>query len=69
MVCKVCNSQNVQSFSGELTITMGNVAGLNTTPVYICQKVLSCLDCGFTELTIAPNELETLKKRGARASP
>src|SRR5207302_11022081 len=40
---------------------------LKVSSVYVCQSVLVCLDCGFTELSIPTTELLPLKKAKAAA--
>jgi hypothetical protein len=67
MACKVCNSANVQNLDGELTISLPSPKDLKVSPVYVCQSVLVCLDCGFTELFIPATELLPLKKAKAAA--
>jgi hypothetical protein len=62
MPCKACKSENLQRVDGELTASLPDLKGLKTLPVYVCQDVLICLDCGFAELVIPANELQSLKK-------
>jgi hypothetical protein len=62
MPCKACKSENLQKLEGELSATFPNVNALNIPPIYVCQKVLACLDCGFAELVIPTSELQLLKK-------
>lgn len=62
MVCKVCNSENLQKLEGELTASLPSLKGVKVSPIYVCQSVLVCLDCGFTELVIPSAELLSLKK-------
>ena len=67
MGCKACNSQNLQRMDGELTASLPSLSGLNVPPIYVCQSILLCLDCGFAELVIPATELLSLKK--AKAAP
>lgn len=67
MACKVCNSENLQKLEGELTASLPSLKGLEVPPIYVCQSVLVCMDCGFTELVIPSAELQSLKK--TRAAP
>lgn len=67
MVCKVCNSENLQKLEGELTASLPSLQGLEVPPIYVCQNVLVCMECGFTELVIPTAELLSLKK--AKAAP
>jgi hypothetical protein len=61
MPCKACGSDNVESFKGELTATYPTINGIKAPPVYICQELLVCLDCGFAELRVPVRELKLLK--------
>ena len=65
MACKVCKSENVQDVDGELTVSLASLKGLRVPPIYVCQVVLACLDCGFTELVIPSAQLQSLKKARA----
>ena len=65
MACKVCNSENSQKLEGELTASLPDLKNVKVPPIYICQSVLVCLDCGFTELVIPTAELLPLKKAKA----
>jgi hypothetical protein len=62
MACKACASANLQRLTGELSASFPDVDRVNLAPVYVCQDVVVCLDCGFTELFIPTLELEKLKK-------
>lgn len=62
MPCKACKSENLQRLDGELTVSPPDPKALKVAPVYVCRSVLVCLDCGFTELIIPPDELRLLKK-------
>ena len=65
MACKACNSQNLQRLDGELTASLPNLKALNVSPIYVCQSVVVCLDCGFAELVIPTSELLSLKNAKA----
>jgi hypothetical protein len=60
MECRVCKSESIRKFEGELTASF---ADLKFAPVYICQSVLVCMDCGFAELLVPANDLQLLKTR------
>ena len=62
MACKICKSENLQKVDGELTASLPDLKGLKVPPVYVCQSVLVCLDCGFAELVIPARELQSFKK-------
>jgi hypothetical protein len=62
MACKRCASENLQELEGELSASFPDIKRSNVQPIYVCQRVVACLDCGFTELVIPASELELLKK-------
>jgi hypothetical protein len=68
MACKGCASANLQRLKGELSASFPDLKRANLPPIYICQEVTVCLDCGYAELVIPTAELERLKKVGAAAS-
>jgi len=65
MECKACRSENLQKFAGELTASSLSMHNLDSSPVYVCQQVVVCVDCGFAELVVPRQELELLKKMTA----
>ena len=65
MQCKACKSETLQKLNGELTASLPDLERANVPPVYVCQDVLVCLDCGFAELYIPPRQLNLLKMKGA----
>jgi hypothetical protein len=67
MACRVCNSENLQKLEGELTASLPGLKDLKVSPIYVCQNVLVCLDCGFAELVIPTTKLLPLKS--AKAAP
>jgi len=62
MVCKACGSENLRKFAGELTVSAPDLDNVRLKPVYVCQPVVICMDCGFTELVVPSEELSQLKK-------
>jgi hypothetical protein len=62
MPCTKCASTHQQEFQGELTVAFPGKERLDVPPVYICQKTLVCLDCGYTEIVVPATELEKLRK-------
>jgi len=56
MPCKKCASAHQQEFQGELTVTFLGAERLRVSPIYVCQKTLVCLDCGYTELVVPASE-------------
>jgi hypothetical protein len=74
MACNRCGSKNQQMLSAELSCSFPGIENLVKSPVYLCQSIFICLDCGDTELTIPEAELEQLKqgfseRRGQSHSP
>jgi hypothetical protein len=65
MLCKACESENLQKFNGELTASFPDLERANVPPLYVCKEVLVCFDCGFAELYIPLQQLNILKKKGA----
>ena len=63
MQCKSCKSGNLQKLEGELTASLPGLDAIKVPPVYVCQDVLVCLDCGFAELLIPASQLELLKTK------
>ena len=61
MPCRVCLSENLQKLDGELTASFSSVKDVNVRPIYVCQEVRVCMDCGFAELRIPTAELEVLR--------
>jgi hypothetical protein len=67
VACKACTSTNTQELTGELSASFPDAKRANLPPIYVCNEVVVCLDCGFAELVIPAPELERLKK-GTAAS-
>jgi hypothetical protein len=65
MLCKACESENLQKLDGELTASLPDLESVNVPPVYVCNDVLVCFDCGFAELYIPPQQLNRLRMKGA----
>jgi hypothetical protein len=62
MRCEKCASNSQRTFLAELTTCFKEIQNLRREPVYITQDISVCLDCGRTELTFPPAELERLKQ-------
>jgi hypothetical protein len=60
--CKACASVNIQKLTGELSASFPDAKRANLPPVYVCEEVMVCLDCGFAELVIPAPELKRLKQ-------
>lgn len=68
MACKVCRSEKTQKFEGEFTASLPDLKKLKVPPIYVCQSVLVCLDCGFAELVIPTSELQAFKNANAAST-
>jgi hypothetical protein len=62
MACSKCASAQQREFPAELTLAFGSLDKINQAPVYVCQKALVCLNCGYTEVVVPAPQLEQLKK-------
>jgi hypothetical protein len=67
MSCKKCASENVQVLTGELSASSRYARDANLPPVYVCQEVVVCLDCGFAELVIPAAQLQQLRTQVEQA--
>jgi hypothetical protein len=65
MVCKACGSESLLQLEGEVTASFPRVENAKTAPIYFSQQLWTCLDCGFTELRVPSEQLETLRKNRA----
>jgi hypothetical protein len=57
MQCKSCGSNNQTEFNAEINIHFLGLKNLDKPAVLVFQKLLLCLDCGFTEFTLKGSEL------------
>ena len=62
MPCRACGSENLQNVHGEVTATFPSLEKVKSTPIYVCQELTVCLDCGVAELHVPSKELELFKK-------
>jgi hypothetical protein len=60
MSCNKCASKNERTFKSEFVLNFHEIENLSRGPVYVCQDLVVCLDCGHAELTIPRRELERL---------
>jgi hypothetical protein len=58
----MCASENLQELAGELSASFPDLKRSKIPPIYVCQRVIVCLDCGVAEIVIPAAELELLKK-------
>ena len=62
MLCKRCDSENLNTFTGEVAIHFLGLKGLDKPIVWVFPQLVVCLKCGFTEFTIPERELSVLVK-------
>jgi hypothetical protein len=63
VTCKTCASENQRDFPAELTLCFDSLQSTlkNRAPVDISDRILVCLDCGFSELVVPQTALLLLK--------
>ncbi len=60
MPCKQCGLELLQEFDAEINLHIPGGESRDIAPVLIFPSLLVCLECGFTELVIPPDELSRL---------
>ncbi len=68
VVCRSCGSENRSTFGAEISLVRTGRNILGSNPVYILEKAMVCLECGFLELTIPKPALEALKGTSSQPS-
>lgn len=68
MACKVCGSQNQAVLKGEVTASFPSLPAAKLAPIYVCQDLHVCMDCGFANLQIPSAQLQELRKQAAPSS-
>jgi len=58
--CKQCHAEKTGTFSGEVAIHFPGLNGLKKPILWVFPDLVVCLHCGFTEFTVAANELSVL---------
>ena len=66
MSCRSCGLGNQKKFAAEMSVHVLGVENVDKPVIWVFPKLLVCMDCGFTELTIAENELHLLQEDPAR---
>ena len=61
MSCKLCSSEEQFDCPAELNFTFPGLKRMNLPAVYVCHRVLVCLDCGYAELVVPLAKLERLR--------
>jgi len=57
MACKSCGSNNQGKYSAEMNLHFPGYAGLEKRTVWVFPEVVVCIDCGFSEFSVAKREL------------
>jgi len=60
MSCKRCASNKLKDVNGKVATHFPGREGLTKPLVWVCPRLLVCLDCGFSEFTIPKRELDVL---------
>jgi hypothetical protein len=60
MSCLSCRSNNQAEFPTEMNIHFGGIKNIAKPGVWVFPKLLVCLDCGFSQLTVPAPELASL---------
>lgn len=60
--CRLCCSEHLGEFPAEMNIHFPGYEGLEKPTVWVFQRIVVCLDCGYTDLTIAEPELKALER-------
>jgi hypothetical protein len=66
MSCRSCGLGNQRKFAAEMSVHVLGLENVDKPVVWVFPKLWVCMDCGFTELTIAENELRLLGKGPAK---
>ncbi len=66
MSCTVCASANQVEFPAEIAIHFSGKMNQNRPHVFAFQKLLVCLDCGFSSFTVPEAELRVLRDGSIR---
>ena len=61
VACRKCGSARQTALNGELTLSHTDIKSVALAPVYVCNQLLVCLECGFAELTIPGPDLDNLR--------
>ena len=67
MSCKSCGSSNQNKYSAEMNLHFPGYAGLERPTVWVFPEVVICIDCGFSEFSVAKPELRKLAKTAGRS--
>ena len=62
MCCALCGSENQTHFAAEIMIHFSGAKHLANPGVLLFPRLLVCLDCGVSQLTLTEGELGLLSK-------
>jgi hypothetical protein len=62
MSCQVCGSGSQTEVHTEMVIHLSGLKNLDNPGVWVCSKVLVCLDCGSSHFTVPGRELASIAK-------
>jgi predicted nucleic-acid-binding Zn-ribbon protein len=62
MSCKACGSNNLSKYTAEMNLHFPGYAGLEKPTVWVFPEVVICIDCGFSEFSVAKPQLSELAK-------
>jgi hypothetical protein len=65
MACRSCGSKDPTGFAAEMSVHVLGLENVDKSTVLVFPRLLVCMNCGFTELTMAENELRLLGKGAA----
>jgi hypothetical protein len=68
MSCKLCASHRQTQLGAEMNLHFCGLTNLDKPSVFVFPEVSVCLDCGFSDFTIAEDELSSIID-GARTTP
>ena len=60
--CRLCCYENLVEFPAEVNIHFPGYEGLEKPTVWVFPKMVVCLDCGYTDLSLAEPELRALER-------
>jgi hypothetical protein len=63
MSCQRCGSSNQEELDSEMVIHFSGLKNLDKPGVWLFPKLLVCLDCGCSHLTVPEKELASIAHR------
>ena len=64
MSCPLCGSENLSEFGSEIAIHFPGLKDLKKPHVYLCTKLVVCLDCGKAQLEVPEAQRRLLTEPG-----